>query len=142
MPEVPGAHPVAGESFARRLNRLFDVVHPKDRGAYTNAEVAADMGVSAVLVSRWRTGRAADPRRGQMEGLAGFFGVPPAYFVENETAGKITDELEMVRVMRENGVQRVALRAAGLSPESMKTVLTMIHHVRASEGLPRLPDEK
>ncbi|MEV6423916.1 hypothetical protein [Streptomyces sp. NPDC051662] len=90
VPDVPSGHQVAGASVAMRPNRLFAVVHPKNRGAYTNAEVAADMGVSAVLVGQWRTGRAADPRR---------------------------------------------------TPESMRTVLTMINHVRASEGLPPLPDE-
>ncbi|WP_269801410.1 hypothetical protein [Streptomyces odonnellii] len=42
--------------------------------------------------------------------------------------------------MREAGVEQLAMRAAGLSPQSMRHVLDTINHVRALEGLPDIED--
>ncbi|MFE4175477.1 helix-turn-helix domain-containing protein [Streptomyces sp. NPDC056909] len=129
---------VKGESFSARLRRLFEMVHPLDRGEFTPTEVGRALGVSHVLVWQWKTGRQNDPKRSQMHALAEFFGVPPGYFYDDETAGKVAEELELVRAMREAGVEQIALRAAGLSPGSMRHVLDTINHVRSLEGLPNI----
>jgi len=129
------------DAFGERLNRLFEVVHPPDRGPYTNQEVAAllrERGgptLSHVYLWQLRTGRRDNPTRRHLEGLAGFFGVPVAYFFDDETAAKVSEELEIIRRMRESGVQRVAARAAGLSPQSVEQVLATIEHIRRREGL-------
>jgi transcriptional regulator with XRE-family HTH domain len=148
-PEAPCvlAGPGPGETFADRLNHLFEVVHPKDRGPYTNTEVAAalaeeDPPVSMSRVYLWqlRTGQRDNPTRQRVEALARFFGVPTNYFFDDDTARKVGGELELLRQMRDSGVQQVAMRVAGLSPESLQTVLEVIDHVRKSEGLPPLDD--
>ncbi|HWM40052.1 MAG TPA: helix-turn-helix domain-containing protein [Streptomyces sp.] len=129
------------DAFGERLNRLFEAVHPPDRGPYTNQEVAAllrERGgptLSHVYLWQLRTGRRDNPTRRHLEGLAGFFGVPVAYFFDDETAAKVSEELEIIRRMRESGVQRVAARAAGLSPQSVEQVLATIEHIRRREGL-------
>ncbi len=82
-----------------------------------------------------RTGRRDNPTRRHLEGLAEFFGVPVAYFFDEDTALRVSEELAFVRRIRESGVQRVAARAAGLSPRSMEQVLATIEHIREREGL-------
>ncbi|MFI0979759.1 helix-turn-helix domain-containing protein [Streptomyces sp. NPDC021093] len=144
-PQQPGpAEPAAGrgESLAERLTRLFEIVHPRDRGPYSNEEVAqkiAEAGgskVSHVYLWQLRTGRRDNPTKRHLEALANFFGVPVAYFFDDEEAAAVSEELEMLRVMRDAGVQRVAARVAGLSPKSLKAILAQIEHVRELEDLP------
>ncbi|WP_431980922.1 helix-turn-helix domain-containing protein [Streptomyces qinglanensis] len=135
------------DAFSERLNRLFEMVHPPDRGPYTNQEVAAllrERGgptLSHVYLWQLRTGRRDNPTRRHLEGLAEFFGVPVAYFFDEDTALRVSEELAFVRRMRESGVQRVAARAAGLSPRSMEQVLATIEHIREREGLDSGPGE-
>ncbi|MFF7633004.1 helix-turn-helix domain-containing protein [Kitasatospora sp. NPDC008050] len=125
-----------------RLNALFETVHPPGRGPYSNHEVA-DMlrergGVSPSHVYLWqlRTGRRDNPTRRHLEALAGFFGVPVAYFFDDSTADRVTAELAFVSELRTSGVQRVAMRVAGLSPQSMEQVLATVEQLRVQEGLP------
>ncbi|WP_431045557.1 helix-turn-helix domain-containing protein [Streptomyces sp. P1-3] len=129
------------DTFGERLNRLFELVHPPGRGPYTNHEVAEllrERGrptVSHVYLWQLRTGRRDNPTRRHLEALAEFFGVPVAYFFDDDTAVKVGSELEFVRHLRESGVRRVAARVAGLSPQSMEQILATIEHIREREGL-------
>ncbi|WP_405443101.1 hypothetical protein OG373_36955 [Streptomyces avidinii] len=61
--------------------------------------------------------------------------MPVAYFFDDDTAGRVDAELDLVRRLRDSGVQRVATRAAGLSPASMEQILAAIEHLRMQEGL-------
>ena len=72
-----------------------------------------------------------------IEALAGFFGVPPAYFFDDETAARVEAELDLLVAMKDAAVQKVALRAAGLSPRSLDSIAEVIERVRELEGLPR-----
>lgn len=139
----PGQQPTAGESLADRLNRLFELVHPPDRGPYLNNEVAAELAkrggptVSGTYIWQLRKGERDNPTKRHLEALAGFFGVPVSYFFDDAAAQEVVGELELLRQMRDSGVQRVALRALGLSPKSMEAVLATIDHIRELEGLPK-----
>jgi len=133
---------VSIDEFRERLNRLFAIVHPPDRGPYTNQEVARllrERGgptLSHVYLWQLRTGQRDNPTRRHLQALAEFFGVPVAYFFDSDTVTKIDAELEFVRQLRERGVQRVALRTAGLSPQGIDQLLAAIEHIRGQEGLP------
>ncbi|MGE7438184.1 MULTISPECIES: helix-turn-helix domain-containing protein [Kitasatospora] len=128
-------------TFEERLNALFETVHPPDRGPYSNHEVAdmlrerGSTSVSHVYLWQLRTGRRDNPTRRHLEALATFFGVPVAYFFDDSTADRVTTELALVRRLRESGVQRVAMRVAGLSPQSLDQVLATVEQLRAQEGL-------
>jgi transcriptional regulator with XRE-family HTH domain len=129
-------------TFEERLNALFEAVHPPGRGPYTNKEAAELLGartgasISHVYLWQLRTGRRDNPTRRHLEALADFFGVPVAYFFDDAAAEKVTAELAFVQRLRESGVQRVAMRAAGLSPQSMDEILKTVELLRAQEGLP------
>ncbi|MGI5041771.1 Secondary metabolite protein, partial [Streptomyces sp. JAC128] len=68
--------------------------------------------------------------------LAGFFGVNPGYFFDEEEAERQRAEIQLVAAMRDQGVRRVALRANGLSASSLNMVNTVIDQARRLEGMP------
>jgi hypothetical protein len=73
--------------------------------------------------------------RRHMEALAGFFGVPPAYFFDDDTTRVIDAELDLIVALRDPQVRQLATSAAGLSPETLKTLTNMIERARQLEGL-------
>ncbi|MFE7115129.1 helix-turn-helix domain-containing protein [Streptomyces sp. NPDC057654] len=133
-------------TLGQRLNRLFDVVHPADRGPFSNMEVAARLGesggetVSATYLWQLRTGKRDNPTKRHLEALARFFGVPVAYFFDDDAAARIDQELATLRKMRDVRVEHIAMRTVGLSDRSMDAVVAMIDRVRELEGLPADPE--
>ncbi|MGW7365883.1 hypothetical protein ACWGI8_21185 [Streptomyces sp. NPDC054841] len=71
--------------------------------------------------------------------LARFFGVEAAYFVEDEVTRKITTQFEILRKLKENGVEQIALRSMGVSAAGQRKVLAALEAVRKEEGLPDDP---
>jgi len=132
-------------TLADKLDRLFEAVHPAGRGPYSNEEVAAlirEQGgptISATYIWLLRKGQRNNPTLKHLEALANFFGVPAAYFFDDETAAKVDAELALLNALKDLGVQRLALRAAGLSPRSLDSIAEMIERVRELEGLPQSP---
>ena len=76
-----------------------------------------------------------------IEALSDFFGVPPAYFFDDAVAERIDAELALLTSLRDAQVRQVALRASGLSAESIGAIVDMIERVRKLEGLPDPPPE-
>ncbi|MET9087179.1 Secondary metabolite protein [Streptomyces sp. NPDC004237] len=128
-------------TFAELLDYLFREVHPKGRGSYTYAEVSqgirdtSGVAISASAIQQLRTGTNTNPKMQTIRALAGFFGVPPGYFFDEEVAERITAELSLLTSMRDNQVRDVALRASGLSTETLETIKGFIERARTLEGL-------
>jgi transcriptional regulator with XRE-family HTH domain len=128
-------------SLAEKLNHLFSTVHPHGRPEHSSEEVAEAIGkrggptISATYIWQLRKGLRDNPTKKHLEALADFFGVPPAYFFDNEAAVRIDAELELLSALRDAPVRQVALRASGLSPQSLKAIAEMIDRVRQLEGL-------
>jgi transcriptional regulator with XRE-family HTH domain len=127
---------------ADKLNHLFGTVHPAGRGPYSNEEVAAairDRGgptISGTYIWLLRRGERDNPTLKHLEALAAFFGVPAAYFFDDDdAAARIHRDLELLSAMREVGVGAIALRMAGLSPRSLQSIADVIERVRELEGL-------
>ena len=129
-------------SLADKLEHLFRTVRETARREYSNEEVAAaiardqDVTISASYIWYLRTGQRDNPTLKHLSALAAFFGVPAAYFFDDEAADRVDAELSLVTAMEDAGVRRVALRTAGLSPESLGMISAVIDRVRALEGLP------
>lgn len=131
-------------SLADRLDRLFRAVHPRGGREYSYEEVAAAIREQGVTISHtyiWqlRKGLRDNPTKRHLEALAQFFGVPASYFLDEDTTG-VDAQVELLVALRDTAVRNLALRAADLSPASMKAVLGMIEHARAIEGLPPVDD--
>jgi transcriptional regulator with XRE-family HTH domain len=125
---------------AAQLNHLFATV-PRAEGSrelWTNDEAAASMSatgvtISAAYLSQLRTGKRDNPSARHIAAIARLFGVPMEYFFDEETASKIDADLKLLVAVRDAGVQAIALRAHGLSAESLSGVADMIDHIRRLE---------
>ncbi len=53
----------------------------------------------------------------------------------------VDDDLDLVAAMRDAGVRQVALRARGLSPQTLRHVTAMIDAARGLEGLTQDADQ-
>lgn len=129
-------------TLAEKIDRLFTSVRPDNRREYTYEEAAEGIRnrggetISASYLWELRTGAKDNPRKKHLEAIADFFGVPPAYFFdEDEAATRIYAQLELLPVFLDAKVQRIALRAADLSPDALQVIAEMIEHARRLEGL-------
>lgn len=129
-------------TLAEKIDRLFATVRPAGRGEYSHEQVARairDSGgptISATYIWQLRKGMRDNPTMRHLEALAGFFGVSPAYFLDDQAAEQIEAELELLASLRDTSVRNVALRAADLSPESLRAIRGIIERTRQLEGLP------
>jgi len=132
--------PAGRRTLAEKLDRLFQTVHPAD-GEYTHEEVASAIReaggptISATYLWQLRKGLRDNPTMRHLEALSEFFGVPPAYFFDDEVSARIDVELSLLASLRDAKVRQVALRASGLSAESIEAIVDMIERVRKLEGL-------
>ena len=128
-------------SLATKLDRLFQAIRPAGRSEYSYQEVAdairGDGGptISATYLWQLRKGIRDNPTRNHLAALARFFGVSPAYFFDDDAAEVVDAQLSLLAAMRDASVRSVALRAAGLSVESLAAVQVVIDHARRLEGL-------
>ncbi|MGW0589616.1 helix-turn-helix domain-containing protein [Streptosporangium sp. NPDC002607] len=143
MPDTsPAGSPDTRRTLAAKLDHLFHTVHPRDGGEYSFEEVAEALRaaggptISATYIWQLRKGIRDNPTKRHLEALAGFFGVPPAYFFDETAAERIDAELALLTAIRDTRVRQLALRAAGLSPKSLNAITEMIERVRELEGLP------
>ncbi|MFJ6885329.1 helix-turn-helix domain-containing protein [Streptomyces californicus] len=131
----------ARHTLADKLNHLFQVVVPSGRGVYGNEEVAQKITEAGVPISSsyiWllRKGQRDNPTMRHLEGLAKFFGVPPAYFFDDEVTGQVDKQLDLLHAMQDSRVRSLALRAEGLSAASLDALLALVHEVRRMNELP------
>ena len=138
---MPGEVRRSPSSLASKLDRLFAAVRPGGRGEYSYQEVADSIRseggptISATYLWQLRKGLRDNPTRNHLAALAKFFGVSPAYFFDEDTAEVVDAQLSLLAAMRDNSVRTVALRAQGLSVESLAAVQVVIDHARRLEGL-------
>ena len=129
-------------TLAAKLDHLFRTVHPPGRGELTYEEVAEGIrarggaSISGVYVWQLRTGKRTNPTVSTLKSLAEFFGVPPAYFLDEEARARIDAQLDLLAAMRDARVSRIALRSFGLSAESLQAIAGVIENARRLEGLP------
>ena len=127
-------------TLAGKIDRLFHVVRRPDREQYSNEQVAracreaTGESFSTTYLWQLRTGRRDNPTKRHLEALAGFFGVPPAYFFDDEQSTKIAEELALLGALRDAGVRDVALRAVTLSADGLDTISDMIDAIARREA--------
>lgn len=137
----------ADTTLAAKVNRLFTTVTPRGGGEYTFEEVAEAIRatggptISATYLWQLRKGLRDNPTKRHLEALAGFFGVPPAYFFDTAEAERIDAELALLAALRDGPVRQIAMRANGLSAKSLEAITEMVDRVRELEGLNPSPTD-
>jgi transcriptional regulator with XRE-family HTH domain len=134
-------------SIAEKLDRLFQQIRPAGEAEFSYMAVAeairAEQGVpiSHTYIWQLRTGRRANPTVAHLSALAAFFGVPVAYFLDDEQARKIDDQLELLARLRDAQVTEIALRAADVSERSREAIGEIVRQVWELENRQTPPDE-
>lgn len=132
-------------TLAEKLERLFQTIRPHGEAEYGHSAVAEairtqqGIAISHTYIWQLRTGRRDNPTIQHLGALAKFFGVPVSYFLDDEEAERIEDDLELLVAIKESGVSEIALRAAGLSSRSRDTVGDMVKQIWQLEH-PDSPD--
>ena len=130
---------VGAFSIAGRLDPLFRRVSDAARAEPSYMAVAEairrDQGVpiSHTYIWQLRTGRRDNPTVQHLTALAVYFGVPVAYFLDDEHAARIDGQLDLLRTLSDAGVTELALRAADVSPAARATISELIRKVWESE---------
>lgn len=137
---------VTDASFADRLNKLFDTVHPQGHKPHTNAEVAdalaaAGHRISKPYISQLRSGHRTNPSNETVTALARFFKVKPDYFFDRVYEAKVDRDLEVLAQLQGSGLRRLSARAFDLSEDSQNLLTAMAERLRTSEGLPAVPPD-
>ena len=154
-----------GRTIAQRLDHLIDTVHPSDRGPLSYMEIAEGIRrragrdgptVSHATIHKLRTGEITDPRVSTLQVIAGFFGVPVSYFLDDAVADQVDASLaglrervapspaqrELMEALRDGAVREVAVRMNGLSAGSLAAIRGVVDQARRLEGLPEIPRRK
>ena len=129
-------------SIAHKLDRLFRQVRPagQPEPSYMAVAEAIRSGqgvpISHTYIWQLRTGRRDNPTVQHLGALAGYFGVPVSYFLDDEQTRRVDGQLELLRTIRDAGVTEIALRAADVSPRGRETISELIRKVWESERRP------
>ena len=148
----------AAPTLADKINYLFATVRPRgdSKREYSNEHVAAEIGrVNGVTISQsyiWqlRKGKKDNPTLKHLQALADFFGVPAAYFFDEEVNARVNVQLQRLaaeqarRELNADHDQAVvmAMRAGELSPERRKQIMDLLDVVyRLEQAERRSSDE-
>ncbi|GAA3850824.1 helix-turn-helix domain-containing protein [Saccharothrix violaceirubra] len=122
-------------TLAEKVDYLIRTVHPRDRKPFTHPEIAAATQLSTGLLSALRSGKNVNPTKETVERLARFFGVPVAYFFDDQTTEQVAAQLGLAAAMRDVGIAHAATRLVGLSEGSLDAVAALTEQLRRLEGL-------
>jgi transcriptional regulator with XRE-family HTH domain len=127
-------------TLAEKINRLFEVIHPPDRGPWSNQEVerwlteraAVDgdgLTISANHLLLLRNGQRDNPTARSVQAMAKFFQVDPGYFLRDDADTEQTyTDLQLLGAIRDyEQVKSIALRVFDLDPEMREWLARMIN---------------
>ncbi|MFC7533392.1 helix-turn-helix domain-containing protein [Actinoplanes sp. GCM10030250] len=123
-------------SLAGKLDRLFratDRPEPSYMAVAEAIRAAQGVPISHTYIWQLRTGRRDNPTVQHLTALATYFGVPVAFFLDDETTARVDGQLELLRTLRDAGVTEMALRAADVSPDGRAAISELIRQVWESE---------
>ncbi|KOU57381.1 hypothetical protein ADK57_39265 [Streptomyces sp. MMG1533] len=132
------------KKFDQRLNRLIQALYPDERTRPGFARLAAEIreatggSISATYLWELSTGKKRNVTLEQLDVLAEFFGVPPGYFLDDEVAERVSEQLSMAAALSDVKVRDLALRSAGLSSVSLDAILAIVDEVRKVQNLPEV----
>jgi transcriptional regulator with XRE-family HTH domain len=128
------------------VNWLIDQAHPAGRGPYSLEELSeliersTGEKVSYTTIWKLRNGQAQNPQKRVIEALARTFGVPPAFFFDDydqQAAGLLRDQVEMLALIRDSGITAVQLRAMASLPDDARQAVVRLIEATARESRPR-----
>ena len=143
---------VEQRSLADKLNHLFTSVTPRGGQEYSNEQVAAaiaakgNVTISQSYIWQLRKSKKDNPTLKHLQALADFFGVPAAYFFNEQVADRVNQQLQDLKTEQErlnsiagsSDVRMMAMRAGELSPRGRRQVMDLLDVVYRLEQVQRL----
>jgi transcriptional regulator with XRE-family HTH domain len=123
------------QSFADKLNYLWEKVRSPSGQEYSNNEVAAAVGVSGTYIGQLRKGSSDNPTKRTIERIADFFGVDPAYFFKDKETDRVHERVEILLSLKEADATNVAARLIGVSPAGLEAADSFLKQLQEVEGL-------
>jgi len=127
---------------ASKLNYLFATVPRAVNTSQLHTNETAAMalekcgiGVTKTHLSHLRAGRRDNPSAKLLAALARLFGVPIAYFFDEEREREVNQQLATLVAMRDTRVRNLMMRAHGVSQESLGQIEGILDQIRRLEGL-------
>lgn len=126
---------------ARRLEHLFANIPDPDTGrTYTNDRAAehisqSGLPITGAYLAALRTGKRTNPSAKHVAAIADLFDVPVTYFFDGSEAGRIEDQIAMLKAMRRTQVQTLVARSAGVSETGIANLAAILEQLRQLEGL-------
>lgn len=142
----PSERPIL-RKFDQRLKELIAALYPDERKRPGYARLAKEIretsggAISGTYLWELATGKKRNVTLEQLDVLAQFFGVPPEYFLNEETAERVNSQLKLATALRDARVRNLALRAVGLSAESLDALLVMVNEARKVQNLASVDDQ-
>ncbi|MGC0420169.1 hypothetical protein [Embleya sp. AB8] len=134
-------------TFDQRLTELITTLYPDKRKRPGYARLAKEISestggaISGTYLWELATGRKRNVTLEQLDVLAEFFGVPPAYFLDDGVVERVNAQLALAIALRDTRVRNLALRTEGLSPATLDALLTMVNEARKAQNLSPVEDE-
>jgi transcriptional regulator with XRE-family HTH domain len=125
----------ASKSLSEKIEYLFRTVQPLGR-EYSLQEVAdgcrsiADASFSKAYVWSLRNGARSNPTMRHLEALAAFFGVPPAYFFDDEVVERVETQIALATALGNADIRAVALRMNKLSSLDRKSLIRIVDEIQ------------
>lgn len=128
-------------TLAQALTTLIDKKAARDgAAAVTDVEIGKSIGMSRTTVWKLRTGQEANPKIETLEALARFFGVRATYFLDDDTAAAVDEQLDSLAAAKRlqeaaesAGVTGINARLGTLSPDALAAVAELIAQLGAAE---------
>ncbi|MFH8386832.1 hypothetical protein ACH4E7_38960 [Kitasatospora sp. NPDC018058] len=143
--DAPLGRPLV-QGFDQRLQGLIETMYPDERKRPGYTRLAKEIrevtggAISGTYLWELATGKKRNVTLEQLDVLAEFFGVPPEYFLSSEVAERVDAQLKVAIALRDARVRSIALRADGLSAQTLDALLVMVNEARKLERLSPVED--
>jgi DNA-binding MarR family transcriptional regulator/transcriptional regulator with XRE-family HTH domain len=123
------------------LRRLFEAVHPPDRGPYSSEEIASaaeaeGLDVSVSHLSSLLSGKETNASQAAIDALSKVFRISPHYFTdEARFPRKLATDLKLTTYLRDPTARQIAVRALALSPQGKEQLAEFVEELGLQEQL-------
>lgn len=138
-------HVVGARAIARRLEQLYENVHPEGRGPFSDEEVAAralergGVELSRAYIQQLRRGRRVNPTVKALEAIAAAFDVPVSFFFNDVDPREARQDRALAIAVEDDAVRDIALRSARLTPEGVRALSALLRGLEEDATHPRPP---
>ena len=123
-------------TFASRLANLLRTTEPHGVGDPSDEQLArwliqAGYNVSVKQLAQARQGKGPKPSAALVGALASYLGVPAAYLTDPDVARAMEPQLQLMKVMQNPDIRRIAMRANNLDKSDLERVADLARRLGA-----------